>query len=89
METLSRLRKQMEIDFLKTKTYEEINDMFNQLNEKLNFTKIELEQLKLINIDNEKQLIKNFWEYFDKESVAVNCNDQERDEVINDFLKKK
>ena len=89
METLSRLRKQMEIDFLKTKTYEEINDMFNQLNEKLNFSKTELEQLKLTNIDNEKQLIKNFWEYFDKESVAVNCNDQERDEVINDFLKKK
>lgn len=35
MNPLLELRKQMEIDFLKTKTYEEINDMFNKLNDKL------------------------------------------------------
>jgi len=35
MSTLLELRRQMEIDYLKTKTYEEINDMFNQMNDKL------------------------------------------------------
>jgi hypothetical protein len=30
---MENLRKQIEIDFLKTKTYDEINDMFNQLND--------------------------------------------------------
>jgi len=32
---MNELKKQLEVDFLKTKTYEEINDMFNQLNDKL------------------------------------------------------
>jgi hypothetical protein len=32
---LIKLKEQMEIDFLKTKSYEEINIMFNTLNDKL------------------------------------------------------
>jgi uncharacterized Rmd1/YagE family protein len=36
MEALIRLKKQLEIDYLKTKSYEEINEMFNLLNDKIN-----------------------------------------------------
>ncbi len=35
MNAMIALQKQMEVDFLKTKTYEEINDMFNQIHDKL------------------------------------------------------
>lgn len=45
MNVLLELRKQMEIDFLKTKTYEEINDMFNQLNNKLKIAEREVKNL--------------------------------------------
>jgi hypothetical protein len=33
-----------------------------------------------------RELLKKWWEYFDKECIAINCNDEERDEVINDFF---
>lgn len=33
---MNKLRELIEIEFLKSKTYEEINDMFNMLNDKLN-----------------------------------------------------
>jgi hypothetical protein len=45
MNALLELRKQMEIDFLKTKTYEEINDMFNQLNDKLKIAESKVKNL--------------------------------------------
>ena len=47
MNALLKLRKQMEVDFLKTKTYEEINDMFNQLNDKLKLAKKDIKKLRL------------------------------------------
>jgi hypothetical protein len=34
----------------------------------------------------QRELIKKWWKYFDEESVAVNCNKQEREEVINNFF---
>jgi hypothetical protein len=36
--------------------------------------------------DDKIELLKRFWEYFDEECVAVNCNDEERIEVIQEFL---
>jgi hypothetical protein len=47
MNALLELRKQMEIDFLKTKTYEEINDMFNQMNDKLKLAESEVKKFRL------------------------------------------
>ena len=47
MKALLKLRTQMEIDFLKTKTYEEINDMFNQLKNKLDIAETELKKLRV------------------------------------------
>ncbi len=44
------------------------------------------EILLLFSVSGQSELLKKFWEYFDKESVAVNCNDEERDEVIKDFF---
>lgn len=35
---------------------------------------------------SQRKLLKKFWKYFDEECVAVNCNDEERNEVINDFF---
>ena len=45
---LFRLKKQMEIDFLKTKTYEEINDMFNQLSDKLRIAENKVKENELL-----------------------------------------
>lgn len=50
--------------------------------------------VKLLNIpivspsveSERRELLKKWWKYFDKEMVAVNCNEQEREEVINDFF---
>ncbi len=44
---LLKLKEQMEIDFLKEKTYTEINDMFNQMKSKLDnsFTAEEVQQM--------------------------------------------
>ncbi len=40
------IQKQIEIEFLKEKTYTEINDMFRELNTKLNDAKKEAEELR-------------------------------------------
>lgn len=57
------LIKQMEVDFLKTKTYEEINDMFNQLNDKLKLAEKEVETLRAKTCKcswcNKRKLVKN------------------------------
>tara|TARA_R110001632_G_scaffold195932_1_gene317601 strand:+ start:1087 stop:1359 length:273 start_codon:yes stop_codon:yes gene_type:complete len=42
--------------------------------------------LTLTNVSQQRELLKKWWKYFDEESVAVNCNEQEREEVINDFF---
>lgn len=44
------------------------------------------EALPLNVVRQQSELLKKWWKYFDKESVAVNCNEQEREEVIKDFL---
>ena len=56
MNALLELRKQMEIDFLKTKTYEEINDMFNQLNDKLKLAESEVKKFRLGDVSNRREL---------------------------------
>ena len=52
--------------------------------------KIDKEKLKkelLMQRDSQqRELLKKWWKYFDEESVAVNCNDEERDEVISNFF---
>ena len=60
MNALLELRKQMEVDFLKTKTYEEINDMFNQLNDKLKLAESEVKKLRLGAV-NGSNLVKSDW----------------------------
>jgi hypothetical protein len=45
------------------------------------------EALSLGTVSQQRELLKKWWKYIDKESVAVNCNEQEREEVINDFFK--
>ena len=37
-------------------------------------------------VSQQRELLKKWWKYFDEESVAINCNDEEREEVINDFF---
>ncbi len=44
------------------------------------------EQCNIDLVSKQRELLKKWWEYFDKESVAVNCNEKEREEVINDFF---
>jgi len=36
-------------------------------------------------VSQERELLKKWWKYFYKENVALNCNDEEREEVINDL----
>ena len=47
MNGLLKLKEKMEIDFLKSKTYTEINEMFNELNDKLEIAQAELNKLRL------------------------------------------
>ena len=44
------------------------------------------EQLILTDVSQQRELLKKWWRYFDEESVAVNCNDEEREEVITNFF---
>ncbi len=44
------------------------------------------EQCNIDLVSKQRELLKKWWKYFDKESVAVNCNEKEREEVINDFF---
>lgn len=39
-----------------------------------------------LNVSQQRELLKKWWKYFDEESVAINCNDEEREQVINDFF---
>lgn len=75
MSLLLKLREQMEIDFLKSKTYEEINDMFNLLNGKLKIAEAEIRNLysklpndidlselkKLLKFSNKYEISIQFW----------------------------
>ncbi|MFT5760917.1 MAG: hypothetical protein ACI8WA_000018 [Polaribacter sp.] len=56
------------------------NSSLNSENEKLKM------QLLQANVVGQSEQLKKFWEYFDKESIAINCNDKERDQVIKDFF---
>jgi len=72
MNALLELKKQMEIDFLKTKTYEEINDMFNQMNDKLKAAE-----------KNQKKLLIDYSKF-----VCSNLDVEIIDEInVNDYLK--
>ncbi len=42
--------------------------------------------LPLDSVSQQRELLKKWWKYFDEESVAVNCNDEEREEVITNFF---
>jgi hypothetical protein len=44
------------------------------------------ELLVLCDVSQQRELLKKWWKYFDEKSVAINCNDKEREEVINDFF---
>ena len=44
------------------------------------------ELLNLFSVSQQRELLKKWWKYFDEESVAINCNNEEREEVINDFF---
>ncbi len=46
----------------------------------------ELDLLTIPDVSQQRELLKKWWKYFDEESVAVNCNDEEREEVINNFF---
>ena len=48
--------------------------------------KKESKQFSLQVVSDRRELLKKWWKYFDEESVAVNCNEQEREEVINNFF---
>lgn len=84
MNALLELRKQMEIDFLKTKTYEEINDMFNQLNDKLKLAESEIKKFRLDYVSGRRKLLLAFVEHIKKDNElteTVNAND------VDAFLK--
>lgn len=48
---------------------------------------LEKDLLRMVNQAlSQRELLKKFWKYFDEECVAVNCNEEERDEVITNFF---
>src|SRR5690554_2891714 len=73
---MKELKKQLEIDFLKTKTYEEINDMFNQLNDKLKLAESEVKKFRLGAVSGQS------------EQLACNCGNSSMSWYGNDDDKK-
>lgn len=79
MNNLLSLKNRMEIDFLKTKSYEEINDMFNSLHSDLKSAKSEIEYFKKNNIEP-TELLLSYTEHIKKYNElteTVNKNDVE------------
>ena len=72
MNALLELRKQMEIDFLKTKTYEEINDMFNELNHKLKLAESEVKKLSKADVIAQSDHLVNFLLHLNSKGLINN-----------------
>jgi len=85
MNALLELRKQMEIDFLKTKTYEEINDMFNQMNDKLRVAESEVKKFRLGAVSGRSEQLKAFMEWHRQGFNTY--NKMSIDEVIKEYEK--
>jgi|TARA_R110000787_G_scaffold277861_1_gene387391 hypothetical protein len=63
--------------------YDECFDLIEDaVNEALN----QGQTLPIDSVSQQRELLKKWWRYFDEESVAVNCNDEEREEVITNFF---
>lgn len=65
MNALLKLKEEMEIEFLKSKTYTEINEMFNELNDKLELARAELNGLRLDDVNQQSELLKALTEIKD------------------------
>jgi hypothetical protein len=74
MKALLKLRTQMEIDFLKTKTYEEINDMFNQLKDKLDIAESELKKLRVTDVSVSVCLHEPQYQNYNSETKLQICD---------------
>ena len=88
MNALLELRKQMEVDFLKTKTYEEINDMFNQLNDKLKLAESEVKKFRLGAVSGQSEQLVNFLLYLNDKEL-INNHDFDYEKEAKKYLKKK
>jgi len=76
VEILKKEREEAHDDLLIWANDDEIQSLANKIEK----------QLLLHNVSNQRELLKKWWKYFDEESVAINCNEEEREEVINDFF---
>lgn len=81
MNALLELRKQMEVEFLKTKTYDEINDMFNQLNYKLKLAESEVKKFRLGAVSGRSELLRAYFRWH-KEQGFVSHKDSDIDEFL-------
>ena len=80
MTALLELKKQMEIDFLKTKTYEEINDMFNQMNDKLRVAESEVKKFRLGAVSGRSEQLRAFSKWYEEK-----YNFQISEDAIKEF----
>jgi len=73
-----RLKEQMEIEFLKSKTYTEINEMFNELNAKLNEAQSEVKKLNLTHVSKQRELLITFAKFWnEKDYGTAHIDDRE------------
>lgn len=95
MNALLKLRTQMEIDFLKTQTYEEINSMMWTLKNKIDSLEKENKSLKnnIPMSKNEKAIVERVLrplvdsDYFDDlQNLPVSA--QQASKILNDFHRK-
>ena len=65
MDGLLELQKQMEIDFLKEHSYEQINDMFRKLKTKLDEAESKVKNQCLFSVSQQRELLINFMTVYD------------------------
>lgn len=65
MKALLEIQKQMEIDFLKEHSYEQINDMFRELKTKLDKAESKVKNLDIQRVSQQSEQLVNFlWEQY-------------------------
>ena len=74
----------MEIDFLKSKTYTEINEMFNEMKRKVDKAESELNKLNIGVVTQQSEPLVAFMKYY-KNNVPIGTQ-KSSVEIVKDYL---
>lgn len=85
MKKLLELQKQIEIDFLKKHTYEQINDMFRELNIKLDNAESKVKYLNSFSIEQQRGWFFELLKY----AMPANYTNEAIRNIVDQFIDQK